>query len=192
MENIIEIEKELESVFGIIFPVTLVKYILNKKKILTIFSKIENETFKSSYLPFTLDNSCCDHCKEKSEVNVKCRMHTSIDRIFSTLQVVRDPETNIFLYKNEIFKQVNEDTAGIIYCPHTKLVPQTGEINTSRVKKITPFSFKITEKKIPNYSCIDLDIKEIENKRLKYWFSPEYYLILDIKTDPGFTLVPIK
>jgi hypothetical protein len=192
VDGIIEVEKVLESTFGIIYPVTLVKFILNKKKILTILRKITQGNFKSSYPPFSLDNSQCTYCKQKVEMGVKCRMHTSIDRIFSTMQVVKDPETEIYMYKNEIFKEVAPDTIGLIYCPHTKMVPETGPLNSSRVKKITPFVFQQKELKLPDYSVIELNVKELESMKLKYWFSPEYYLITDPESETGFTLVPIK
>lgn len=192
MDGTIEVEKVLESVFGIIYPVTLVKFILNEKKILTILKKIKQDIFKSSYPPFSLDNSECDFCKAKKHMDVKCRMHTSIDRILSTRQVIKDPDTGILMYRNEIFKEVAPNRVGIIYCPHTKMVPSTGPTSSSRVKKITPFVYQEEKLELPEYSFIEFDFKPIKSMKLKYWFSPEYYLITDPESETGFTLIPIE
>lgn len=194
MSEVVEVEKVLEGTFDCVFPVTIIKYILNQRKILTIFRKIQQDTFKSSYTPFTLDNSKCKFCEDKKEMKVKCRMHTSIDRVLSTMQVIIDPETGIMMYKNEIFQLMDPpDKVGIIYCPHTKMVPETGPLNSSRVKKVTPFVFQLDGSKLPEFSTINFNVNEIKKMKLKYWFSPEYYLITEPSdTEVGFTLQLIK
>ena len=47
-----------------IYPITLIKFLLNKKRILTFFQNAANENFEIKAV-YTIDNKNCEPCKEK-------------------------------------------------------------------------------------------------------------------------------
>lgn len=174
--NEIPIEKLID--FQVVFPVTVVKFILNRTKIITILKKMENNSYKSKMEPFKFNSSSCPLCKSRKDGSM-CRMHTCIERIASANVVARDIDTGILMCKNEIFKPLSNNRVGIVYCPHTSLLDRSKPITVSRIKKIVSFVLEDDKIQLPEYkNIIDLRIRDLMEKQIKYWFSDEFYLIL--------------
>jgi hypothetical protein len=118
----------------------------------------------------------CDYCNQKKESGILCRRHTSIDRIINANNVAYDVDSNVYIFKNEIFK----DVAGrlvIIYCPHPKLV--SGDITDAKVRRITITTIDDTEyKSLPTFKTVfKFDSSDLMNKHVKCWFNKEFSLI---------------
>lgn len=185
----VSVEKIIEGFQCDVFPITIVKFLLNKKKILSFFEKALDKNFipKIVYKPNDQD---CEECKRKKEDNMLCRQHTSIDRVLSATKILQDLDTHTYFYKNEIFKMVGERLI-IVYCPHPKLL--TGQITDSKVRKVNPImvehkvlSLKRTVDIVPFMTTTLLD------ENLKCWFNSEFSLITIPKdrNSCDFCLIP--
>lgn len=188
----ISTEKFIEQLGVEIYPITIVKFLLNKKRILSYFEKATDENFKIR-VKYTVNHEDCDLCKEKAPDGVLCRQHTSIERVLTADVVAYDLDTNTYFVKNEIFRMVGNKLV-IIYCPHPKLI--TGEITDSKVRKINPITIEDPElKDLPQYNKIKEFIStNLLDKNLRCWFNNEFSLITvpHDRNGQNFCLVPNK
>lgn len=168
-------EKFIEKLGAEVYPITIVKFLLNKRRIVSYFSKAADENFEIR-VKYTVDHSNCEVCKEKEVDGVLCRQHTSIQRVLTAKNVAYDLDTNTYIYRNEIFRMVGKRLV-IVYCPHPKLI--TGEITDSKVRKINPITIEdptLTE--LPNYPKIcEFISSELLDQYIRCWFNNEFSLI---------------
>jgi len=186
--KLITTEKFIEKLECDIYPITLVKFLLNKRKILDYFSKAAKDDFYLKGLKYKVDHTDCPVCLQKKDM--LCRQHTSIQRVLNTDTVAFDMDTKVFFYKNEIFKMVGNRLV-IIYCPHPKLID--GVITDKKVRKIIPITIEDPELiELPEYTTIVKFVaSQLEDQHMKCWFNNEFYLA----TMPGekiinFCLIP--
>jgi hypothetical protein len=185
------IEKYLEKYDTTVYPITLLKYILNRGQILRYFKKAQSPSFNRH---FNIDSKDCVVCEHKrEEEGVKCRPHTTIQRMREMGNGwLYDVDTGVFIYRNEVFKRVktakNQDLLVIVYCPHTKLI--SGKITDKKVRKLTPLTIKmdqeffnimtVLENQIPEdgfrQNCISSDA--LMEDRLGCWFNDEFTIII--------------
>lgn len=168
-------EKFTEKLGIDIYPITIVKFLLNKRKILSYFTKATDKNFEIR-VKYYVDHSDCIPCKEKAPDGVLCRQHTSISRVLNTNEVAYDLDTHVYFYKNEIFRMVGKRLV-IVYCPHPKLI--SGEITDSKARKINPITIedpKLTE--LPYYKKINEFISsELLDQYMRCWFNHEFSLV---------------
>jgi len=168
-------EKFIEQLGVDIYPITIVKFLLNKRRILSYFKKATEENFEIR-VKFKVDHSDCEVCKEKAPDGVLCRQHTSIDRVLKANAVALDLDTNTYFYKNEIFRMVGKRLV-IVYCPHPKLI--TGEISDSKVRKINPITIEDpTLLELPPYEKIKEFISsDLLDQNMRCWFNNEFSIV---------------
>lgn len=167
-------EKLIEKLGVDVYPITIIKFLLNKKKILSYFKKATEPNFEIR-VKYTADYSDCKPCKEKENEGILCRQHTSIHRVLNATDVAYDLDTNTFFYKNEIYRMVGNRLV-IVYCPHPKLI--TGEISDSKVRKINPITIEdplVTE--LPNYKTKDFISSDLLDQYLRCWFNYEFSIV---------------
>lgn len=179
--KITSIEKIIENMKVSVYPVTVMKFLLNKRTILSYFELALSSNFEKRGVQYSLDNSNCVACqqKQKIEKNMLCRQHTSIKRVLEADNVLFDLDTNVYLYKNEIFRVVGNKLI-IVYCPHTKLIIRP--ITNAKVRKVSPITIedpivlqKLQEKKIKNSSGF-LSTKFLD-QYMKCWFNEEFSIV---------------
>ena len=159
-----------------VYPITLMKFLLNKSKILYYFSLVEKkEGFKGSV--YEVDNSQCPYCSNTLPDHKLCRQHFSINRIFSSqsFPILKDIDTGLMFYKNEIFKIIDNKLT-IIYCPHTKLI--IGDLTQDKVKRIYPITViddKITTLNFQN--IIRFDSSVFSDKSASCWFDNQFTIV---------------
>jgi hypothetical protein len=184
-------EKFIEKLDCEVYPITIVKFLLNKKRILNYFQKAADDNFELRGIKYFVDNSTCEICNTKKDQNILCRQHTSIQRVLSGEKVAFDLDTSCFFYKNEIFRQVG-DKVVIIYCPHPKLIQD--EITDSKVRKVNPITIMDPLFKIPNYNVVRnfLSTELLNNTFVKCWFNNEFSIITipEDRNYSNFCLVP--
>jgi len=187
--NLVSIEQFLESMNVDVYPITMMKFLLNRGKILFYFSKAAEKDFELRGGSSTVDPNECELCKSKR--GILCREHTSIKRVTTADRVFLDLDTNTYFYKNEIFRMVGNRLV-IIYCPHSKLIK--GDITTEKVKKIKPLTIENENlNKLPNYKNVQQFLStELMNKYTKCWFNNEFSIISIPKDRESseFCLVP--
>ena len=168
-------EKFIEKLSVDIYPITIVKFLLNKRRILSYFKKATEENFEIR-VKFKVDHSDCEVCKEKAPDGVLCRQHTSIDRVLKANAVALDLDTNTYFYKNEIFRMVGKRLV-IVYCPHPKLI--TGEISDSKVRKINPITIEDPNLlELPPYEKIKEFISsDLLDQNMRCWFNNEFSIV---------------
>lgn len=188
-------EKYLEKFNTTVYPITLLKYILNRGQILRYFKKAQNPSFNKHFNIDSADCIVCDH--KKKDEGVKCRPHTTIQRMREINGGwLYDVDTGVFIYRNEVFKRVvntnGEELLVIVYCPHTKLI--SGKITDKKVRKLTPLTIKMDnefvqimenlEKQIPEEyvnqvfktNCISSDA--LMEDWLGCWFNDEFTIVI--------------
>ena len=168
-------EKFIEKLGIEVFPITIVKFLLNKRRILSYFKKATEDNFEIR-VKYTIDHSDCELCKEKEPEGILCRQHTSIQRVLTGKNVGFDLDTNIYFYKNEIYRMVGNRLV-IVYCPHPKLI--SGEITDSKVRKINPITIEdpvLTG--LPPYEKIKEFISsDLLDQYLRCWFNNEFSIV---------------
>lgn len=172
--KLILMEKVIEKLDCEVYPITFIKFLLNKRKVLSYFAKAASRDFEIR-VKYKIDPSDCLLCKEKEASGVLCRQHTSIHRVLNANKVAFDLDTNIYFYKNEIFRMVG-DRLVIIYCPHPKLI--NGNITDEKVRKINPITIEDPEmKNLPKYNIVrEFISSELIEQYLKCWFNDEFSL----------------
>ena len=168
-------EKFTEMLGIDIYPITIVKFLLNKKRILSYFKKATDENFEIR-VKYFVDHSDCIPCKDKASDGVLCRQHTSISRVLNTNEVAYDLDTNVYFFKNEIFRMVGKRLV-IVDCPHPKLI--NGNITDSKVRKINPITIEDPElTDLPQYGKIKEFISsELLDQYLRCWFNNEFSIV---------------
>jgi hypothetical protein len=184
-------EKYLEKFNTTVYPITLLKYILNRGQILRYFKKAQSPSFNKH---FKIDSSGCAVCDhKKQDEGVKCRPHTTIERMREINDGwLYDVDTSVFIYRNEVFKRVEnsngESLLVIVYCPHTKLI--SGKVTDKKVRKLTPLTIKMDsefinlmdnlEKQAPESgfatNCISSDA--LMDEKMGCWFNDEYTIVI--------------
>jgi len=190
--KIISAEKLIEKLDCDIYPVAIIKFILNKRKILYCFSRAADPDFQIRGNVYTTDILKCDICREKEEKGMLCRQHTSLDRILKAEKVAYDIDTNCYFYKNEIFRMIG-DKLVVIYCPHTKLI--VGDITDAKVRKVIPVTFYDKTIKLPKFKIERRFVSsELMSKHLKAWFNYEFSIVTIPKDmdESNFCLIPNK
>jgi hypothetical protein len=177
-------EKFIEELHSNVYPITIIKFLLNKKRIMNYFLNASKNNFSVSGIKYTLDHSNCPVCAEK--VGMLCRQHTSIKRVLESDNVAFDLDTNVFFYKNEIFRMV-EDKLVIIYCPHPKLI--IGPMTDEKVRKIIPITIKDPSfKGLTHIKKINRFLSsELLGQNMRCWFNSEFHIITIPKEDREFT-----
>jgi hypothetical protein len=186
-------EKYLEKFNTTVYPITLLKYILNRGQIIRYFKKAKSPSFTKI---FDSDNSSCKVCDYKrEEEGVMCRPHTTIERLREMEGGwLYDVDAEAFIYRNEVFKHVKntkgEDLLVVVYCPHTKLI--SGKITDKKVRKLTPLTIKmdigfinklkdlknIVSEYPSNFNrhCISSDA--LMEEKLGCWFNDEFTIVI--------------
>jgi len=186
----VSVEKFIEKLGADVYPITIVKFLLNKRRILSYFSKAADEDFEIR-VKYTVDHTDCPICEEKKAEGILCRQHTSIQRVLTARNVAYDLDTNTFLYKNEIFRMVGKRLV-VVYCPHPKLI--TGEITDSKVRKINPITIEDPELlELPEYSKLcDFISSDLLDQYIRCWFNNEFSLVTipDDRNGQNWCLVP--
>ncbi len=188
----LSMEKFLEKMGCEVYPITLIKFLLNRRRILSYFERAADPDFKIRMI-YTTDHENCEVCKEKISDGILCRQHTSIERVLKANRVLFDLDTNVYFYKNEIFRMVGNRMV-IVYCPHPKLI--TGEITDSKVRKVTPITIEdenLTD--LPIYEKISEFISSsLMEQHMKCWFNYEFSLVTlpNDRNKANWCLVPNK
>ena len=185
----ISTERFIEKLDVNVYPITMMKYLLNRGKILFYFSKAAEKNFELRGGNSTGPDDC-DLCKNNN--GIFCREHTSIKRVMEADKVAYDLDTNTYLYKNEIYRMVGNRLV-IVYCPHTKLIK--GGITDDKVRKLKPLTIENDNLKLPDYKNIQHFLStELMNKYMKCWFNNEFSIISIPKDreQSDFCLIPNK
>ena len=168
-------DKLIENLGIDVYPITLVKFLLNKRRILSYFRKALENNSKIK-MKYTIDNSDCEICKKKESQNILCRQHTSINRVLNTDCVGYDIDTNVYFYKNEIFRMVNDSRLVVVYCPHPKLI--TGDITDSKVRRINPITVEgVSEGDFKPRVIKEFLSTELLDQYVKCWFNKQFSLV---------------
>jgi len=187
--KLISTEKFIEKLDCEIYPITIIKFLLNKRKILGYFSKAAKDNFHIKGIEYKVDHSDCPVCKEKT--GMLCRQHTSIQRVLTTDTVAFDLDTNIFFYRNEIFRMVG-DKLVLIYCPHPNSM--IGKITDEKSRKIIPITINDPLLgSLPNYKNIRRFLSsELMDQHMKCWFNQDFNLITipEDRNSSNFCLIP--
>ena len=178
MKSIV-LEKFVEDHEVDVYPITLSKFLMNKNKILHYFVKAEDPEFKIRGREYKVDHSECEICKTKEVDKVLCRQHTSIQRVLTAPKIMKDLDTGVLFFKNEIFKQVG-DKLVVVYCPHTKLLK--GDITDEKVRKINTITIQDKEAHLPDYEVVTFKSSDLLSNITKCWFN-EHFSILTIPND---------
>lgn len=188
----VSVEKFIEKLGANVYPITIVKFLLNKRRILSYFSKAADESFELR-VKYTMDHDECPICKEKEKDGILCRQHTSIDRVLKANNVAYDLDTNVYFYRNEIFRMVGKRLV-IVYCPHPKLI--TGEITDSKTRKINPITIEDENLiELPNYAKIcEFISSDLLDQYMRCWFNNEFSLVTipEDRNGQNWCLVPNK
>lgn len=186
----VSVEKFLDKLGCEVYPITFVKFLLNKRRILSYFSKASDPDFEIR-VKYTVDHSDCEICKQKEPDGVLCRQHTSIDRVLNARNVAFDLDTSTYFFRNEIFRMVGNKLV-VVYCPHPKLI--TGEITDSKVRKINPITIEDPELlELPPYNNLrDFISSELLDQYIRCWFNKEFSLVTipEDRNGQNWCLVP--
>jgi len=168
-------EKFVDKLGCEVYPITFIKFLLNKGRILSYFSKASNSNFEIRGTKYLIDHSDCKICKTK-DGDMLCRKHTSIERVLNAKDVAFDVQTETLFYKNEIFKMVGNKLV-IVYCPHPKLI--NGEITDKKVRKINPITIEDPNLiSLKDYAPLKLfNSGDLLDQYMKCWFNNEFSLI---------------
>jgi len=175
----ISTEKFIEKIEADVYPITIIKFLLNKRRILSYFSRAASKNFELRGNKYLIDNSNCQMCQSKqSSENMLCRQHTSISRVLNGENVAFDTDTNTFFLKNEIFQKVDNKLV-IVYCPHPKLLNVIGEeITDANVRKVNPITIEDPELIFPNYEkIIPFSSNDLLDQNMKCWFNDTFSII---------------
>lgn len=167
-------EKIIEKLDIDVYPITIIKFLLNKKKILNYFRKATEKNFEIR-VKYTIDSLNCKLCHEKESEGILCRQHTSIQRVLTAKKVGYDLDTNTYFFKNEIFRMVGNRLV-IVYCPHPKLI--TGEMTDVKVRKINPLTIEDDNlKDLPQYNVKEFISSDLLDQYLRCWFNYEFSIV---------------
>jgi hypothetical protein len=174
----ISTEKFIEKLGVDVYPITIIKFLLNKKRILSYFNKASRKDFSLKGTKYFQDNSNCEACQLKKSEGLFCRQHTSLYRILEGDNVAFDSDTETHFYKNEIFKKVG-DKLVIVYCPHPKLIEIIGETYTDlNVRKVNPITIDDPNLKMKEYTkMVTFNSNDLLRSYMKCWFNPTFSIV---------------
>lgn len=188
----LSMEKFIEKIGCEVYPITIIKFLLNKRRIISYFERAADPDF-TIRIKYDINYDQCEVCNSKKDEGILCRQHTSIDRVLTAKKVMYDLDTNIYFFKNEIFRMVGNQMV-IVYCPHPKLI--SGDITDSKVRKVNPITIedpKLTE--IPKYERVNEFISSsLMDQFMKCWFNHEFSIVTipDDRNKCNWCLVPNK
>ena len=184
--KIVSTEKFIEKLGIEVYPITIIKFLLNKRRILSYFNRASNKNFELRGTKYLLDNSNCEQCMLKKDQNILCRQHTSISRVMNGDNVGYDTDTGSYFFKNEIFKMVDSKLV-IIYCPHPKLIKIIGEeLTDSNVRKVNPITIEDPNLKLKDYKMVSFSSNDLLETNMKCWFN-DLFSIVTIPEDRNFS-----
>jgi hypothetical protein len=177
--KIISVETVIEKLKVDVYPITIVKFLLNKEKILSYFEKAASNDFEIRGIDYKLDNSNCNMCNEKKNEEVLCRQHTSINRVLNSQNIMFDLDTYTYFYKNEIFRLIG-DKLVIVYCPHPKLI--SDPITDLKVRKINPITLNDPEliskmKELKHEKVSKFISSKFLDQHMQCWFNDVFSII---------------
>lgn len=174
----ISTEKFIEKLGVDVYPITIIKFLLNKKRILSFFNKALRSDFVLRGTRYFQDNSNCEMCKIKNNDGFFCRQHTSLYRILEGNNVAYDLDTESYFYKNEIFKKVGQKLV-IIYCPHPKLIESIGESFTDlNVRKVNPITIDDPNLKLKEFQkVVNFNSNDLLDSYMKCWFNNTFSIV---------------
>ncbi len=183
-------ERFLEK-FGVgVYPITIVKFLLNKRRILNYFERASEKDFQLK-VKYSVDHSDCELCIQKKPEGILCRQHTSIDRVLNANEVLFDIDTNTYFFKNEIFRMVGNRLV-IIYCPHPKLI--TGEVSDMKARKINPITIEDPDLHgLPQYEGVkEFMSVSLMEQHMTCWFNHEFTIVTlpDSRDKSDWCLIP--
>jgi len=195
----ISTEKFIEKIEVDVYPITIIKFLLNKRRILSYFTKALNKNFELRGTKYLIDNTNCDLCKIKKggEEGISCRQHTSISRVINAQNVAFDEDTGVFFIKNEIFKKINNKLV-IVYCPHPKLINVIGvNITDANVRKISPITIEDSNLEFPLSKFLHVgkfSSTVLLNQYMKCWFDDTFSIITlpEDRNYSNWALIPNK
>ena len=183
-------ERFLEKLGVEVYPITIVKFLLNKRKILNYFEVANQDDFKIP-VKYKVDHSDCPICIQKKPEGILCRQHTSIERVLKANTVMFDIDTNTYFVKNEIFRMVGNRLV-IIYCPHPKLI--SGDITDKKARKINPITIEDENLTgLPQYDNIkEFMSLSLMDQFMTCWFNYEFTLatLPDSRDKSDWCLLP--
>jgi hypothetical protein len=174
--KIIPTEKFLESFTRCeVYPITIVKFLLNRGKILNFFNRAAENSFELR-VKYKIDYTQCEQCKEKELDGILCRQHTSIQRVLGADHVLFDLDTQTYFIKNEIYRMVGGRLV-IVYCPHPKLIKD--DITDEKVKKINPITIEDDELTfLPKYPKVSQFLSSnLMEQHMSCWFNDLFTLV---------------
>ena len=184
--KIVSTEKFIEKLSIEVYPITIIKFLLNRRRILSYFNRASNKNFELRGTKYLLDNSNCEQCMLKKDQNILCRQHTSISRVMNGDNVGYDTDTGSYFFKNEIFKMVDSKLV-IIYCPHPKLIKIIGEeLTDSNVRKVNPITIEDPNLKLKDYKMVSFSSNDLLETNMKCWFN-DLFSIVTIPEDRNFS-----
>jgi len=174
--NYVSAERFVERLDCDIYPITIVKFLLNKRRIISYFSRVAKGKYRINGMRYKMDHSDCSFCESKKEKGVLCRQHTSIQRIMEAESVAFDLDTQTYFYKNEIFRDIDGKLV-IFYCPHPSLI--TGSITDTKTRRVNITTIDdVNFKGLPNYKNVYKFVSgELMDKQLKCWFNKDFSIV---------------
>ena len=171
----ISAERYIEQLRAEVYPIALIKFLLNKRRIMNYFSKAASRDFNPKF-KFDLDIENCEACKQKKDQGMLCRQHTSIQRVMNADAVAYDLDTYTYIYQNEIYRMVGKKLV-IVYCPHPKLI--SGEITDSKVRKINPITVEDPNLEgLPQYNrTCEFISSQLLDQHVACWFNNEFSIV---------------
>jgi len=170
-----KIEMYLKDMGVDVFPITLMKLLINRKKIVNWIRDF-GENIKNGKIKITdEDYEKCEFCKASSQRDrKKCRAHISLDRIKEDgKSIIYDEATSLFIYKNEMYKFIDGHLL-IIYTPHTKTLKT---LESQQVRKIDPYSFSKNIKVSEPKRIVEIDSNIMMEEMWKCWFNQQFSII---------------
>jgi hypothetical protein len=156
-----------------VYPITIMKFLLNKGKILSYFRKAADPEYTIRYT-YKIDHDDCEQCQRKADDGILCRQHTSIDRVLSADTVLLDLDTHTYFFKNEIYKIVN-DRMVIVYCPHPKLI--SGKMTDQKVRRINPITVDDPGIFLNHKTERTMLSTDLLDQHTSCWFNDEYTIV---------------
>jgi hypothetical protein len=180
-------EKVIEKLGIEVYPITIIKFLLNRKRILSYFNRAGGKNFEIRGNKYLVDNSNCDVCNLRKNENVMCRQHTSIYRVLHGDNVGFDEVTGSYFYMNEIFKMVGNRLV-IVYCPHPKLINMIGkELTDEAVRKVNPVTIEDPNLKMKKYEkIVTFNSDDLMESYMRCWFN-DVFSIITIPEDNNFS-----
>ena len=159
-----------------VFPITIIKFLLNRGKILECFNLVTKPDFKVADIE--TDDSDCVYC---AKFDGKCRQHISINRILQPGKVAFDLDTNCYIYKNEVFRIVG-DKIVIVYCPHPRNLKERTVYTDEIIRKVNPMTLRLS----PGFEFPKFEVRNfLSSKMLLESYECWFNYGLNIQTVPA-------